>query len=227
MKKTLVILFTFISLVSIAQETTSLDTTRLNKFQLGLTFSPDFNFRYLKADDNTEWISKIADSMEVPKYGYTTGFNFSYVLSNKIKLGTGIIFADHGEKTKSTIELQTLNYTNHYYFLSVPVRLDYTLISKKIDVYATLGVSGNFFINHKTVMFEDGKKDPIQFTNDSDLQKFTIGGLDGIGMSAKLSTNWLFKTEVIYRQTIQSVSNGPVKKWLYSVGPNIGLYYSF
>ena len=225
MKKTLVILFTFITLVTIAQETTLSDTTKLKKFQLGITFSPDYNFRYLKADGNSEWISKIADSMEVPKYGYTTGFNLSYVLSNKIKLGTGIIFVNNGEKTKSTIELQTINYTNHFYFLSVPIRIDYTLISKKIDVYATLGVTGNFFINHKTIMFEDGKKDPIQFNNNSDLQKFTLGGLVGIGMNAKLSTKWLFKTEVLYRQNIQSVSNEPVKKWMYSVGPNLGLFY--
>ncbi len=227
MKKTLVILFTFISLVSIAQEPTTLDTNKLKKIQLGLTFSPDFNFRYLKADANSEWISKIADSLEVPKFGYTTGLNFSYMLSTKIKLGTGLIFADNGEKTKSTIELQTINYKNHFYFLSVPVRLDYTFISKKVDVYATLGVSGNFFINHKTVMFEDGKKDPIQLNNHSDLQKFTFGGLAGMGMSAKLDSKWLFKMEVLYRQSIQSVSNNPVKKWLYSVGPNIGLYYTF
>ena len=227
MKKTLVILFTILSLVSIAQEQTTLDTTRLKKFQLGITFSPDFNFRYLKADANSEWISHIADSMEVPKYGYTAGINFNYRLTNKTTLGTGVIFMDNGEKTKSNIELQATNYTNHYYFISVPLRLDYTMISSKIDFYSTVGITGNFFLNHKTSMLVDGKKDPIQFNTKNDLQKFTLGGLAGLGMKANLSTNWLFKMEVLYRQSIQSVSTGPVKKWLYSVGPTIGMYYRF
>lgn len=227
MKSIFSFLITIISISSFAQDSIKIDTNQYKKHQFGITYSPDLNFRFLHADANSLWVKEIADSLEVPKFGYTTGINYTFKISKKTGLSTGVILMDQGEKTKSNIDLQTINYTNHFYFISVPARLDYTFITRKVDVYATLGISGNFFINHKTVMSVEGKKDPIQFNNHSNIEKFVLGGMAGIGMNAKLSKNWLFKTEVLYRQTIQSISNSSVKKWLYSVGPNIGVSYSF
>ncbi len=226
MKFIIGLLIAFNCLSFFAQDSIQTDTTKLKKYQIGISYSSDFNFRFLQADANSTWIKNSADSMEVPKFGYTTGLNLGLRLNKKTVLSTGAVFTDNGEKTKNNIELQTVNYINHYYFLSIPVKLDYTIVSKKVDIYTTIGLSGNFFINHKTVMSVDGKKDPVQFNNHSDLSSFNLGGLAGLGMNAKLADKWFFKLEVIYRQSITAVNNTPVKKWLYSVGPNFGLFYN-
>lgn len=207
----------------------SIITGKLNtvKHELGITYAPEYNYRFLQAESNVAWIKNIADSMETPKFGFATGLNYSYKSGDKTSLTTGLLFSDNGEKTKNNINLQTVNYTNHYYFVSIPLRLDYTIYAKKIRIYSTLGISGNFFVNHKTVLFEEGKQEAVQFTNRTDLAAWNIGGIAGLGMNAKLSENWFFKLEVLYKQSITPVNHDPVKKWLYALGPNFGLFYSF
>ena len=221
------ILFCLFSIALQAQDSIQTDTTKWKKHHIGITYSPDYNFRFLHADANATWIKNISDSMEVPKFGFSTGINYSIKLGGKSTLSSGVQFSDNGEKTKSNVNLQSVNYTNHYYFVSVPLRLDYTVYSKKVAIYTSIGISNNFFINHKTVMHLDGKKEAIQFNNKTDLMDYNIGGIAGLGMNAKLSDNWFFKLEVLYKQSLTPVNNDPVKKWLYAVGPNFGLYYSF
>lgn len=221
------ILFCLLSIALQAQDSVQTDTTKWKKHHIGITYSTDYNYRLLEADSKSTWIKDIADSMEAPKYGFSTGINYSLTLNKKTWLSSGILFSNYGEKTKNNINLQTVNYTNDYYFVSIPVRLDYIMFSNKIDLYSSIGITGNFFINHKTSIYVDGKKDPIQFNNRTDLSSWNIGGVAGLGMHAKLSNNWFFKLEVLYKRSITAVNNDPVKKWLYAIGPNFGLYYSF
>lgn len=202
-----------------------IDTMHTSKTHIGLTFSPEYNYRYLSSDDNLSFIKKEYDSLEVPKYGYSIGINGVFDLSKKLSLSTGLIFSDNGEKTKNSILIEPINYTNHYYFLSVPLRLNYLIIDSKVDLYGTIGLAANYFLDHVTSTQLDGVKDLSNF-HSKDLTKFSLGGIAGVGMNAHLSKNWYFKAEVLYRQSITSVST-PLKKWLYSVGPNIGLFYSF
>lgn len=227
MKLVYSILICLVSIGLQAQDSIQTDTTKWKKHQIGITYSPDYNFRFLQADANSTWIKNIADSMEVPKFGFSTGINYAFKLGKKLTVSSGVIFIDNGEKTKTNVNIQPINYTNHFYFLSVPLRLDFTFYSEKVAFYSTLGISNNFFLNHKTVMHVNGKKDAIKFNNQSDLSVYNIGGIAGLGMNAKLSENWSFKSEVFYKQSITPVNNDPVKKWLYALGTNFGLFYSF
>jgi hypothetical protein len=210
-----------------AQDSIQVDTSSFKKHQLGVTYSTDFTFRLLEADTKSMWIKEIADSMEAPKYGYATGIHYSHAIGKKTSLTTGAFFTNNGEKTKNNVDLQTVNYTNHFYFISIPVRLDYVFISKKVDIYSTFGLSGNFFIQQKTVMRMEDKKDAVQFTNRTSLSSFNLGAIAGLGMQAKLADHWLFKLETLYKRSVTPVNNDPIKKWLYALGTNFGLFYSF
>ena len=201
------------------------DSIFQKKTHVGFTFSPEFNYRFLSAEDNLTFIKKSYDTLDSPKYGYSIGINGVFDLTKKISLTSGLLFSDNGERSKTTLLLQPVNYTNHYYFLSVPVKMNYILIDSKVDLYGTIGLSANYFLDHLTTMQIDGEKNLTNF-HTKDLTKFSLGGLVGIGMNAKLSKNWYFKTEVLYRQSITSVAS-PIKKWLYSVGPTFGLFYTF
>jgi len=227
MKLLYALLSCFLSFALFAQDSTKIEENKLKKHQIGLTYSPEYTFRYLQADSKSAWVMQIADSMEVPKFGFSTGLNYVYNVNDKLNINTGIFFTDNGEKTKYNVNIQPVNYTNHYYFVSIPVRINYTMYTKKVALYSSIGLTGNVFINHRTVMFEEGKKEAIQFNNSNDLTRWNIGGVAGLGMQAKLSENWFFKLEVLYKQSISAVNNDPVKKWLYAVGPNFGLFYNF
>ena len=227
MKLLFSILITVISAYIYAQDSIQADTTSWKKQQIGITYSTDYTFRILEADTKSMWIKEIADSMEAPKYGFATGIQYSHVIGKKTNLTTGAFFTNNGEKTKNNVDLQAVNYTNHYYFLAVPIRLDYVVISKKVDIYTTFGLTGNFFIQQKTVMRLEDKKEAVQFTNRTSLSSFNLGAIAGLGMQAKLADHWLFKVEALYKRSVTPVNNDPVKKWLYALGANFGLFYSF
>ena len=219
---TISLFFTFCSLF--AQDVTT-DTIFQKKTHIGLTFAPELNYRFVSSDDNLTFIKKSYDTLESPKYGYSIGLNGVFDLTKKLSLTTGLLFSDNGERSKTTLLTQPVNYTNHYYFLSVPAKLNYIIIDSKVDLYGTIGLSCNYFLDHLTTMQVDGEKNLTSF-HTKDLTKFSLGGLAGIGMNAYLSKNWYFKTEILYRQSITSVAS-PIKKWLYSVGPTFGLFYTF
>jgi hypothetical protein len=227
MKQLFSIFIIVISAYIHAQDSIQVDTTSWKKQQLGITYSTDYTFRLLEADTKSMWIKEIADSMEAPKYGFATGIQYSHAISKKTNLTTGAFFTNNGEKTKNNVDLQVVNYTNHYYFVAVPVRLDYVVIAKKVDIYTTFGLIGNFFLEQKTVLRMEDKKDAVQFTNRTSLSSFNLGAIAGVGMQAKLADHWLFKLEALYKRSVTPVNNDPVKKWLYALGTNFGLYYSF
>jgi hypothetical protein len=203
------------------------DSIKKNGLQLGITFSPEMCFRYISSDANNHWLVEIQDSMEVPKYGYTLGFNGIIPLSKRGSLATGILFNNSGERTKKEVQISPVNYVNHYYFIQVPLKYNYVLISKKIDVYASLGVLGNFSIGSRMDVNLVDRKDPISYYNVVNLNKFSMGAIGGLGISAPLAKSWDFKAEINYKQSITPISSGSIHKMVYAVGTNFGLYYQF
>jgi len=49
--------------------------------------------------------------------------------------------------------------------------------------------------------------------------------LAGIGMDYDFKSKIKFRIEPIYRRSINTIINAPIKGYLYSVGLNIGVYY--
>ena len=67
---------------------------------VGFTFSPDYCYRDLKAEDYLQFIVDDRNSFEKPKFGFTTGFNYSMRLSKRFTLEVGVLYSEKGEKYK-------------------------------------------------------------------------------------------------------------------------------
>lgn len=217
------------------------DSTRTGKFFTGLTFSPDYCYRTLKPDASSKWIGDIRDSREIPKFGYTTGLKLSYRHSKKFSFETGLLFSDKGEKTKiiatdritsngqpDTLLPTTQIFIYHYYYLDIPVKLNYYFFSTdKGDFYVAASFSLNIFLTQKTNSlseYGDGHKT----TNTSTTSGYSGTNLSfpvGIGYQANFSDRLFFKIEPTYRRSITSIIDAPIKEYLYSAGIDIGLYY--
>lgn len=226
MKKTVALLIIFFPFVLLCQ---TRDSAKSCKVNVGITFSPDYCFRTLKSNTSNDWMKESVDTLEVAKFGYTSGINVVYLLNNRITLATGVLLANKGEKTKKYFgsHAQIFNYNSQYYYLDIPVKFNYYILNKKLKLFLTGGLSANVFITHKVTQIagytNDDKK--TAFYNKSGLSKINPSFLVGFGIDCALTNKWYFKLEPLYRRSITPIANAPIKKYLYSAGLNFGFFY--
>jgi len=222
MKKLAYIFLVLLPFALAAQEE---DASRFSKFDFGFTGSPDYSYRFLTSDASNQWIVDGYDSLEFSKVGYTLGVSGSYDFNSKFSLSLGVAFSDKGDKTKKELVPSLNNYTNHYYYLDIPIRINYYFVDKKIKLYSSLGISPSVFINHVIVTKLGSSSNDIRIVDNSTLSTINIAAQAGLGFDVQLTDKWYFKMECLYKQSLQSISNKtPVKKYLYSLAPTFGFF---
>ena len=219
------------------------DSIHPRKMQLGVIYSPDYCYRTLKATGESKWMVAIRDTMEIPKFGYSTGVNFIYKIASRLSVETGLLFSDKGFQTKkytpegkinssdpSTKHPLKIAYLHHYYYLDVPIKLNYYIYLGKINFFLTAGLSVNTFL-HQTVTtlttYTDGKTDSKKATAPSPFEKLNVAVIGGFGMNYNLTDTYTLKIEPIYKRSITSIINAPVKSFLYTAGVNVGISCHF
>lgn len=235
MKKLVLILLLFPSLVFCQT------TDKTPRFALGVSFSPDYCYRSLTSDSGGKFVKDLRDSTEIAKFGYTTGVNFSYIISKRFSVDAAILFSDKGEQTeKKTLVFGSSmggdplfptkfksNY--HYYYLDVPIKINFNILTKKVKLYLTAGVSPNIFLCEKTISvieYDDSRKER-HASSEKGYSVINLAVVGGIGFSYDFAKHWSFRLEPVYRRSVTSIIDTPVKGYLYSIGINTGVYYNF
>jgi len=235
--KRLFILLAIFPLTAFCQNKDSIGT---KKISIGLTFSPDYCYRTLKPDASVKWVASGRDTLEIPKFGYTTGLNFALHINKRIALEAGFLFSDKGEKTKkySLIwitpsgqpdpTLPTKNtFIYHYIYLDIPIKADYYILTNRTKFYITAGVSPNIFITQKTTSileYSDGNSNTTTSSRRNGFDKINLTVIAGFGFAYDLTKRIYFKLEPIYRRSISTIIDAPIKGYLYSAGLNAGVY---
>ncbi len=209
---------------------------------VGFTFSPDFCYRNLKAEDYLQFIVDDRNSFETPKFGFTTGFNYSMRLSKRFTLEVGVLYSEKGEKYKlkpnwippnslddPAIPTKILG-RYHYLYVDIPVRTNFYLTNKKLKLYLTGGISPNIYLIQKTVSimeFGDGHSTRSVSYDNVGFSRINFAFTAGLGVRYDLSQKLYLQCEPLYRRSITSIISGPIEGYLYSVGLNTGIYYKF
>jgi hypothetical protein len=212
------------------------------KMQFGAIYSPELSYRMLKANADAKLMENIRDTMEIPKFGFSAGVNFSCKLTKKCYFEAEALFSDKGERTKqynlgNTVKDETQDqipskssFNNHYYYLDIPLKINYYLVNKKIKFFISGGLSINAFLYQKTsttIENRDGSVDKMSAISHPKFEKVNFAALIGVGMSYDLTDKYIFKLEPVYKQSITSIVNTPIKSYLYSIGLNFGIARMF
>jgi len=232
-----IIFFLFIGSTFFSQQIDSIQTERI---RLGITYSPDYCYRIIVADNNptSQSITEWRDSIEIPKFGYTTGINLFFPLTDRLSVETGAQFSKKGEKTNKidvsfinspggSIQPINIAYNYHYYYLDVPLKINYYIL-KKPAIFISGGLSANLFLQEKinvTSEHSDGAITTSTSTRNSELNMINLAGMIGIGFESALGKKLLFRIEPIFRHSITSIIDAPIKGYSYSLGMNFGLIY--
>lgn len=222
MKKLIYICLVLFPIVVFGQQE---DTSSFTKFDLGFGYAPEYSYRYLSSNTSNQWIVDNLDTLEFSKFGYSFALNGAYHFTTKLDFFLGLQFSDKGEKTKKELTPSLNNYTNHYYYLDIPIRANYYFLEKKMKLYGTVGISPSVFLNHTIVSKIEGNTSEVRIVDNSSMSKINLSVQAGVGFDVALTKKWYFKMECLYKQSITSISNSPaVKKYLFGISPSVGFY---
>jgi hypothetical protein len=197
------------------------------KFDIGFTASPDYSYRFLKTNPSDSWMKSTYDTAEVARIGYTAGLQVVYHHSEKLFFYTGIQFVDRGEKTRTYLTMPVNNYVNHYYYLSIPLRVNYYLIQKKIKLFVSSGLSTDFYLNSKSDIEyrNSGYTKPLGLS--SNFSRINVLFNAGVGIDCPVTDRWYFKLQPDFRISLTPAANAAIKKYFYGFAFNMGFFYKF
>lgn len=216
------------------------DSTKPEKAQLGVIVSPDYCYRSLKANADGKWMADIRDTMEIPKVGYSLGVNMAYALSERFTFEIEALFSNKGENTKKydlgntpfpyVLSKSAISYKKSYYYLDVPLKLNYAISKGKVKFYLTGGASINTFLGQSTIITTDasnGTETSYIGKSQPKFQKINVAIIAGLGLNYALTDKYLIRVEPVYKRSINSIIDAPIKSYLYTVGINFGLACKF
>ncbi|MGE0020707.1 MAG: outer membrane beta-barrel protein [Draconibacterium sp.] len=236
------ILFVFLS-ISVKSQA---EEPKPRKFSFGVNFSPDYSYRSLHSNNpDHDFAMNQLNDWEVPAFGFTTGLSVRYLANEKFELESGIQFSDktynfdvnkddfltpdNGLNQPDDPAIPERSVTqNHYYYLGVPIKLNYYFLQKRIRMYVSAGISADFFLDDKSksfMKFSDGTEIHENFENDYDYNKISLTGLAGFGAETKLSQRVGIRVEPVFRYSFTPLVAAPMKGYLYSAGLNFVLFY--
>ena len=117
-------------------------------------------------------------------------------------------------------------YVDHIHYLDIPLKVNYNIINKHTKIFISAGISSNLFLSSKILMQKENSSARELIKGNSEFSKINFATLVGVGLKTNFSPKWSFKFELIYRQSITTVMDAPVKKYFYSIGSNFGLFYT-
>ena len=200
------------------------DTIKKSKVDIGYTFAPEYSYRFLKSNSNNQWIVDNYDSLEFSKFGYALGINGVYNLKSNLTLSSALLFSNKGYQTKTELTPSLINYISNYYYLDIPIKVNYYFLTEKFRFYLSGGLSTNLFLKHILISKQEGSNEDLRLTDNSSISKINLALNTGIGFDVSLTNKWYFKMECLYKQSIIPIGNTPVKKYLYSISPNLGFF---
>jgi hypothetical protein len=226
-----------------------------NKFQLGVNFSSDVCYRTLVNNNGKSIVDEIIDwrnENEIPKFGYTSGFNFGYNLNKTIGFETGIQISNKGYQTKTkdliyedqidpitgvispessdTKAPTKVKYIYSDYYLEVPIKANFSFGNRKVRFITSAGIAVNFFIAEtETAVYTyiDGSTKRISNPSYFSYNIINLSPMVSLGIDWKITPKINLKAEPTVRYGIIKITDAPITGHLWNCGLNVGCYYSF
>lgn len=230
MKKLFLILIIF-PFACFAQE--KAQVTEKSNLSVGFSFAPEYANRTAKAEDALgEFILSFSDG-EKAKFGFTTGINIDYQITNWLSFETGMLFSNKGYKEKVWLRENESDagkeYCSRYniYYLEIPLKFKYYFAElQKINFYAVGGLVPAVYLSNKL------KSDAAEVNNTSIYQdgstkfnKLNLSGALGLGCKYQFNPDWFLDVEAGYRHSFFPMDDLALKRKLYSLGVDFTLYY--
>jgi hypothetical protein len=247
MKALFTALLFFIPFFIYAQEEESTE----RKTVMAITYSADYSYRSQTGDGSelSESIMALNSQFHKPKYGYTAGVSLFFPMGKRMRLETGLLFANRGEQFVADMENLTFGdmidprygfvyetleafpvsskNKHSYMYVDWPIKLSYPLVEKKLRVSVTAGPSFNTFIAYNSKsksVYDDGSvKKASSSYNFASVYRVYMAFIGSVTLDYPLNEKLGLRIEPIYRRGITPMNSDRIQSYHYSAGLNFGL----
>jgi hypothetical protein len=131
---------------------------------------------YFHLNGESPIVNGFYDTYE-PKYNYHASIFSTLSLTSKVNISLGLGLLSLGDKTSTKLNIpdfpyDVVNITNNFKYLTIPIRIEHQLYSKKLQYYINYGFSPQIFLNHQltTKSYKDDVL--VNTTKRSDKEEF-------------------------------------------------------
>lgn len=246
--KTIIIFFCFYTCAFYAQDSSSVKNP--SKWQVGINGSADFCYRTLKSD-GSEFANQLTASYnnsDKPKAGYTTGISGVYNFNKTIGLQFGCLFSDKGFATKpidlavaagtpprrgfvytNYTSVTSVQYTYHYYYLDIPLRINFFAGKRKLRFIGSAGIIANIFLKEATtayLTYANGGHGLEKGNDVTNYNRINLSPMVSAGMNYRLTNKISLRLESFSSYGILKITDSLVNAYLWNAGINIGCYFN-
>lgn len=215
-----------------------------SKWSVGVNYSQNYCYRFYLTDKETlKDIIEIYDGYQLPDFGYNTGINVLYKLTEKLSFESGIKLHVNGERTKYSDSLrwpeggtdpkyENLLRTKFHLrdqFFEVPLKVNYYFKRSKVSFFGSGGIIPTYIFCNKSTTY-------LYFTDRTEIRKsksYWRGGNNisltlslSAGMDIDLFNDFILRIEPSFRSVIFPLNDFDIKRYDYSGGLNLGFFYN-
>jgi hypothetical protein len=218
--------------------------TENSKWKLGINVSTDYSYRKLSSDSSSQVYKSYLDlrnAQDAGHFAYTAGVLIRRDIGKHLILESGLLFSDRSYIFKNLPVTSAdqpdgtgalLDATFHFRMLSIPLKALWNIPVKNHAFFGSAGLEFQNLISNETVYlikYSNGTSTKNKHsTNMSYYSKYTAGMTLSGGYSLKFGERYMFSAEPVYRIMLNPLeSNHTFKTRLWTLGLNLGLYYSF
>ncbi|MDN5202560.1 hypothetical protein QQ008_14325 [Fulvivirgaceae bacterium BMA10] len=197
----------------------------------GNTFTVGFNMGFKIAK---KWIVQSGvNYLNYSADAQTNAFLQDASNNNRVPLYSGLESLKNDvldNATNSNVSFASIDLNNQFQFVSIPVKMGYVLLNKKVSLILTSGVSTDFLIEN-TVSDDSNTVDEFTIKPgvDSPYRSVYFNGLIGTQISYQFAKNYSFSLEPLYSIAINSFSKSDnnLNSYPSSLNVGIGIKYHF
>lgn len=210
---------------------------------LGTFFSPNYSYRHIERDaDMGNLLNDVVNDYSKPVFGFNAGLQIFFNVNTFLNIESGAEFYQqrNGYLNIPIADMDDYDvvygYVDSYYmhnYISLPVKFNFKVFRKnKFYAGTSVGFSTNFFI-YARIVYKTKYNDfphPIIERNNVDVSnvyKINFDFRTSIYMVYQLNDAWDLKFEPIFRYSLKSIFDAPIKQYNYTLGGQISMIYNF
>ncbi len=241
------------SSIAFSQEVPHTAPATTKKIQIGINFSSDYCDSKIvnsNGNSNLDGIVESFEKLQIGKFGYSTGVNLSYNVSNRFGLEAGIQYSNKGFATEkmdlffgdqidprygftydsisgSTPSGAQSLYSYHY--LDIPLRAYWIVGEKRMKFIASLGVTTNILLKATQtfkIKYDNGDTEVKTTEQSYDYRAINISPTASVGIVYRLSNSFDLRLEPTFRYGVIKINDEPIARYLWNAGLNFSCYYT-
>lgn len=204
-----------------------------SKWGMGLYFSPNRTHHQLFFGEQLSPLVLDWRQNSTPGFGFNAGLSVHHTFDNHFELVSGIGWTRYTDRLEDIPIVEEFNefvgdQTNEYQYnyASVPLRLNFYLVSKKVSCFITAGGSANVYLFSKTkstLNYDNGNTDRQAADLEiNEVNKVGVSLLGGVGVKYSASKRIDFRLIPMFSYSLTKLADVNVSQNNYAMGAQFG-----